>query len=122
LFFFLLSFCTLHIFEHNLRMPTPIKLKLGIHKGLIKAHFCTNFGWNPIRVMIDFSHKKRSKVCHAYRVNHWKELEYVGGVNIVGVSFCGFKGNTKSNQCQNDAIKFVKKICPVTVHPFRVVS
>jgi len=40
------------------------------------------------RVMIDFLCKKRLKVFHAYRVNHWKELDetwHVGGVTIVGV-------------------------------------
>jgi len=48
--------------------------------------------------MIDFLHKKRSKVCDAYRVNHWKELDetwHVGGVNIIGVPFCGLKGIQK---------------------------
>jgi len=41
---------------------TSIELKLGTHKGHIKAHLCTNFGWNPIKiygVMIDFSHEKK---------------------------------------------------------------
>jgi len=45
--------------------------------------------------MIDFSHKKRSKVCHADRVNRWKELDetwHVGGVIIVEVPFYGLKG------------------------------
>ena len=40
---------------------TPIKLKLGTHKGLIKVHPRTNFGWNLIkiyRVIINLSHKK----------------------------------------------------------------
>ena len=54
------SFFTLCIFGHNLQTHTPIQLKHGKHKGLIKAHLHTNFGWNLIkiyRVMIDFSHK-----------------------------------------------------------------
>jgi len=78
-------------------MHTPILLKLGTHKGLIKAHLLTNFGWNLIKVygvMINFSCKKRSKVCHAYRANHWKESDetwHVGRVTIVGVPFCGLK-------------------------------
>jgi len=74
-------------------MHTPIELKLGAQKGLIKAHLCTNFGWNPIRiygVMIDFLCEKG----HAYRINHCKELDetcYVDGVTIVGVLFLWFK-------------------------------
>ena len=96
-----LSFHTLCIFNYNLRMHTPIKLKLGTCKGLIKAHLCTNFGWNPIKiygVMINFLRKKRLKSCHAYRINHWKELDetlHVGGVTVVGVPFCGLKGIRK---------------------------
>ena len=42
-------------------MHASIKQKLDTNKGLIKACFCTKFGWNLIkiyRVMIDFSHKK----------------------------------------------------------------
>jgi len=64
------SFHTLCIFDHKMRTHTLIKLKLGTHKGLIKAYL--HFGWNPIKiyvVMIDFLCKKRLKVCHAYRVN-----------------------------------------------------
>ena len=44
--------------------------------------------------MIKFLHEKRLKVCHAYKVNHWKELRetwHVDGVTIVGVPFCGLK-------------------------------
>jgi len=73
-------------------------LKLGRRKGLIKVHLRTNFGRNPIRiyrVMINFLHKKRSKVCHAYRVKRWKKLDetwHVGGVIIIGVDFCGLEG------------------------------
>ena len=43
---------------------TQIKLELDTHKGLIKVHLRTNFGWNAIKiygVMIDFSHKKGRK-------------------------------------------------------------
>jgi len=42
-------------------MHIPIKLKLGTHKELIKAHYHTNFGWNPVKiygVKIDFSREK----------------------------------------------------------------
>jgi len=70
--------------------------------------------------MIDYSCKERLKVCHAYRVNHWKELDeawHVGGVIIVGVHFCGLKGiqkrpqryDTKPNRCLNYTIEFVNK-------------
>jgi len=95
--FFSPSFRILCIFGRNLRTHTPIKLNLGTRKGLIKAHLHTNFGWNPIKiygVMTSFSHKKRSKVCHAYRVNCLKELDetwHVGGVTFIGVPFCGLK-------------------------------
>ena len=89
-FIFFLSFHTLRIFDHNLQMHIPITLKLGTREGLIKAHLRTNFGWNPIKiygVMIYFSCRKRSKVCDAYRVNHWEELDetwHVGGVTTKG--------------------------------------
>jgi len=49
-------------------------------------------------VKIDFSRKKRLKICHGYRVNHWKDLDeiwHVGKVTIVGVPFCGLKGIRK---------------------------
>ena len=111
--FKIISLHTLH-FHHHLRVHTHIKLKLGTGEGLIKAHLCTNFGSNLIniyRVMIDFFAQKMLKVCHAYRVNHWKELDetrYVGGVIIIGVPFCSLKGiqkrlwkhDTKPNRCQ----------------------
>ena len=50
-------------------------------------------------VIINF-YVKKSKVCHAYRVSRWKELGetwHVGGVIIVGVPFCGFKGIRKKD-------------------------
>ena len=71
------------------------------HKGIIKVHLHINFGLNMIKiygVMIDFSHKRRLKVCHSYRVNHWKELVetlHVHGVAIIGVPFCVWKGIRK---------------------------
>jgi len=94
-------FCTLCIFQHNLRTHTPIKLKLGTREGLFKAHICTNFSWNLIKmygVMSDYLRKKRSKVCHAYTINHWKELDetwHVGEVTIVGVPFVVWKESGK---------------------------
>ena len=42
-------------------MHTPIMLKPGTHKGLIKANFGTNFGWNPMEIygiMTDYSSKE----------------------------------------------------------------
>ena len=68
--------------------------------------------------MINFLHEKRSKICHAYRVNYWKKLDetwHVGGVTIIEVPFCGLKGihkrpwryDTKPNRCQNYAVEFV---------------
>jgi len=74
-------------------MHTLIELKFGTYKGLIKLHLCTNFGWYPIRiyeVMTDFSHKRKSKVCHANKVNYWKELvetSLIYGIIIIGVPF-----------------------------------
>ena len=51
---------------------------------------------NIHRVMIDYLHKIRLKVCHAYRVNPLEESvenRYVDGATIVGVPFCGLKRN-----------------------------
>jgi len=101
--FFLIFFFILHTlyFHHKMQMHTLIELKLDIHKGLIKAHLHTNFGWNPIKiygVMIDF-YIKMSKVCHAYRVNYRKELVetwHVDGVTIVGVPFVVWKESIKN--------------------------
>ena len=79
-------------------MRARIGLKFGTLKGLIKADLCTNFGRNPMNihgVMTDYLRKIRSKVCHAYRVNSFKESVencYVDGETIVGVPFCGLKG------------------------------
>jgi len=69
-------------------MHVPIELKLGTHK--VKAHLCTNFDWNPMKiygVMKDYPHKIRSKVCHAYRVNCLQEIWHVDGVTIGAVLF-----------------------------------
>ena len=110
-------------------MHTPIKLKLGTCEGLIKAHLCANFGWNLINIY-GFLCTKRSKVCNAYRVNHWKELDetwHVGRATIIGVPFGGLKGilkrsrryDTKPNRCQNYVTKFGIRNPPQL---FRVVS
>ena len=78
-------------------MRASVGLKFGTLKGLIKANLSTKFGRNLMnihRVLTDYSHKIRSKVCHAHRVNRLKELAencYVDGVTIVGVPFCGLK-------------------------------
>ena len=55
---------------------TRIGLKFGTLKGRIKADFRTNFGRNLMniyRVMTDYLHKIKSKVCHVYRVNLLQE-------------------------------------------------
>ena len=72
--------------------------------------------------MNNFLCKERSKVYHAYKVNHWKELVetwHLDGGTIVGLPFCDLKGvgnktmeilyDTKPNQCQSYAIEFVTK-------------
>ena len=67
--------------------------------------------------IIDFSHKK-SKVYHAYRVNHLKQLVetwHVNGVTIVKVPFMVGKElckriwryDIKPNWCQNYVIEFM---------------
>ena len=74
-------------------MHTLITLKLATHKKFSKVHFCKSFDWNPINiygVMTTFSSKISQRSCHAYKVNHWKELDenwHVDGVTIVGVLF-----------------------------------
>ena len=70
------SFRTLRKIRHKTRMRTPIGLKFGTLEGLIKADLSTNIGRNPMNihgVMTDYVRKIRSKVCHAYRVNHLEE-------------------------------------------------
>ena len=70
------SFRTLRKIRHKTQMRAPIGLKFGTIEGLIKADLSTNFGRNPMdihRVMINYSRKIRSKVCHAHRVNPLKE-------------------------------------------------
>ena len=70
------SFRTLRKIRHKTRMRAPIGLKFGTLEGLTKADLSTNFGRNPMDihgVMIDYSRKIRSKVCHAHRVNPLKE-------------------------------------------------
>ena len=70
------SFRTLRKIRHKTRMRAWIGLKFGTRKGLIKADLCTNFGRNLMNihgVITDYVRKIRSKVCHAYRVNHMEE-------------------------------------------------
>ena len=93
-----LSFCTLRIFDHNLWMHTHIKLKRGTCEGLIKMHLHTLNLIKIYGVIINFLPKKRSKVCHTYKVNCWKELDEtwdVSGVTIVGVPFVVWKESRK---------------------------
>jgi len=69
------------------------------HKGLIKAHPHTNFGYNLIKiygVIIDFSHKKvKGLSCLQGKLLEEKKTWPVDGVTIVGVPFCGLKGVRK---------------------------
>ena len=70
------SFRTLRKIRNKTRIRTPIGLKFGTLEGLIKTDLSTNFGRNPMDihgVMIDYSRKIWSKVCHAHRVNPLKE-------------------------------------------------
>ena len=98
-FFFLFFFLFSHTYKncYKTRTPYPIALKFGTQKGGIKAHLCTNFGWNTInrqRVMSDYSRKITPICCHAYRVNRvWKEAEnrWVNRLTIEPQTFCGLK-------------------------------
>ena len=94
------SFHTLCKIHHKTQMHAPIGMEFGTLKGLIKADLSNTFGRNLMnshRVLTDNSHKKWSKVCHAYRVNPLKENCYVAGVMhvvgvvIIGMPFCGFE-------------------------------
>ena len=94
-FFFLFS----HTYKNccKTRTPYPIALIFGTQKGGIKAHLCTNFGWNTInrqRVMSYYSRKITPICCHAYRVNHvWEEAEnrWVNRLTIEPQTFCDLK-------------------------------
>ena len=98
-FFFLFFFLFSHTYKncYKTRTPYPIALKFGTQKGGIKAHLCTNIGWNTInrqRVMNDYSRKISPICCHAYRVNRvWEEAEnrWVNRLTIEPKTFCGLK-------------------------------
>ena len=75
-FFSSTSFRTLCKIRHKTRMRAPIGLKFDTLEGLIKADLSTNIVRNTMDihgVMIDYSRKIWSKVCHAHRVNPLKE-------------------------------------------------
>ena len=89
-------------------------------KGLLKHTAVPIFGWNPIKIykaIIDFLYEKRSKICHTYMVNHWKELDetwHVDGVTIVGVPFCSLNKSEKDHRdmTQNPiSVKLHDQIC-----------
>ena len=66
--------------------------------------------------MINFSCIKRSKVCHAYRINHLKELDENWHVDHKS-AFLWFEMNWKKdhgepNRCQNYTIELVNKNPP----------
>ena len=103
-FFFLFFFLFSHTYKncYKTRIPYPIALKFGTQKGGgggggIKAHLCTNFGWNTIsrqRVMSDYSRNITPICCHAYRVNRvWEEAEnrWVNRLTIEPQTLCGLK-------------------------------
>ena len=76
-----------------MRTAYPIALKFGTHKGSIKVHSRTKFGWKMINsqgVTSDYSEKITPICCHAYRVNRlWKEAEnwYVNRLPIEPQTF-----------------------------------
>ena len=76
--FFLLLLHFAHFAKYAIKHECVLQsgLKFGTLEGLIKADLSTNFGRNPKAihgVMTDYVRKIRSKVCHAYRVNHLEE-------------------------------------------------
>ena len=99
-FFFLIFFLFLQTYKNCYKTRTPylITLTFGTQKQGIKAHLCTNFGWNTInrqRVTSDYSGKITPILCcHAYRVNRlWEEAEnqWVNRLGIEPQTFCGLK-------------------------------
>ena len=88
-------------------------LKFYKHKGGIKAHLGTNFGWNTINrqsVVSDYSQKITPLCCHAYRVNClWEEAEiqWVNKLTIEPQTFCGLKEmelNTRKIQRKTNTV------------------
>ena len=81
IFFLSFFFLFLHTYKncYKTQTPNPIALQFGTQKGGIKAHLCTNFGWNTINsqsVICYYSQKITPICCHTYRVNHlWEEAE-----------------------------------------------
>jgi len=75
IFSYFCSFRTLCIFGHKMQMLSLIKLKLGTHKGLIKAHLHTNFGRNPIKIYRLIFRIKKVKGLSCL---HGKPLEEIG--------------------------------------------
>ena len=94
-FILITSCCTLCKICHKTQMHAPIGLNVCSLKGLITADLSAKFGRNQLnihRVMTNYSHKIRLKVCHTYRVNplkEWVENCYVDGITITEVTFCG---------------------------------
>ena len=74
-------------------MCAPIWLKFGTCIGGPKANTKINFRIYLIKiqgVISDFMHKVKSNLCHAYRVNRFKEQAetwYAARLNIRGVPF-----------------------------------
>jgi len=62
------SFCIFCIFGHKMQTHTPIKLKLGTHKGLVKHISIPIFWSKPGKDLCSYCRflcRKRSTVCHA---------------------------------------------------------
>ena len=108
---------TLH-FAHKTQTHAPIELKFDTHRGLIKVHLHTNFGWNPIKIykVIEFSHKKAEGLARL----QGKLLEGINwnlACRWSNHAFCGLKGlgkrpqiyDTKPNQRQKYVIEFMIK-------------
>ena len=91
-------------------MQYPIALRFGTQKGSIKAHLCTNCGWNTInrpRVISAYSRKITPICINAYRVNRLREEAenwWVNRLTIEPQTFCGLKEielKTRKIQRQN---------------------
>ena len=70
LIFLFHTLCKIH------QMLTPLKLKFGTLKGIIKANLGTKFGENLIKihgVTINYSYKIISNFCHTYKINRFEK-------------------------------------------------
>jgi len=85
--------------SHKMQTHTSIKLKCGMHKGIIKTNLSTNFDLNLLkiyRVMKNYLHSIRSKgLLHLQDKllwgMSWNLACTVDGVTIVGMPFLVWK-------------------------------